>query len=265
MELPGVAPLIEELAAEVEPAEATAPVTEAEASPEPPEPAAEVERPATPPRGAETPVEAPIATSFIEETIVGSTPINGTTSAEDLRLTSDADFIDLGEWLRMGEPVKSTRMVISEAIPTGDEQADFEEMLRRFKQGVAENVDDEDFDSHYDLGVAFKEMGLVDEAIAEFQKALRGHTHRERAYEALGQCFVEKGQLQVAITLLTRAVETSGADDQHLVGVLYLLGYATESMGRGHDALSYYQRVFAVDIEFRDVANRVSALERVTT
>ena len=174
------------------------------------------------------------------------------------------EFIDLGDWLRAAEPVRSTRMVTTDVAPTGDEQADFDDMLRRFKQGVAENVDEEDFASHYDLGVAFKEMGLTDEAISEFQKSLRGDEHRVRSYEALGQCFVEKGQMQVAVTLLRRAVESTGADDQQLVGVLYLLGFANETMERHRDALGYYQRVFAVDIEFRDVAKRVAAMEHRT-
>ncbi len=177
---------------------------------------------------------------------------------------ADDDFVDLGSWLREDEPVRSTRMVTEDAPPTGDEQADFDEMLRRFKQGVAANVDEEDYASHYDLGVAYKEMGLVDEAIAEFQKSLRGDTHRVRSYEALGQCFVEKGQHQVAVTLLRRAAESTGADDQQLVGVLYLLGYASEVLARHADALGYYQRVFAVDIEFRDVAQRVAAMEHKT-
>ncbi len=173
----------------------------------------------------------------------------------------DDDFVDLGDWLRATEPEKTTRMVVEEARPSGDEQADFDDMLRRFKRGVAENVEEEDFASHYDLGVAYKEMGLTDEAIAQFQRALRGESHRIRSYEALGQCFVEKGQHAVASALLQRAVETSQVDDTQLVGVLYLLGYSMESMGRRSDAMRYYQRVFAVDIEFRDVAQRVAAME----
>ncbi|MGQ0646717.1 MAG: tetratricopeptide repeat protein [Gemmatimonadaceae bacterium] len=176
--------------------------------------------------------------------------------------STDDDFVDLGEWLRGTAPERSTRMVTTDVAPTGDEGADFAEMLRRFKQGVAANVEDEDFASHYDLGVAFKEMGLIDEAIAQFQKALRGPEHRVRSYEALGQCFVEKGQNEVAVALLQRAAETSGSDDQRLVGVLYLLGFACEAVGRQQDAVGYYQRVFAVDIEFRDVGRRLAALER---
>jgi tetratricopeptide (TPR) repeat protein len=152
-------------------------------------------------------------------------------------------------------------MVVGDAKPTGDEQADFEDLLRRFKQGVAANVEDEDFDSHYDLGVAFKEMGIIDDAIAQFQKALRSDTHRSRAYEALGQCFVEKGQYKVAATLLARAVETTRVDDRVLVGSLYLLGYALEQLQREREALVYYHRVFAVDVDFRDVASRIRSLE----
>lgn len=178
---------------------------------------------------------------------------------------SESDFIDLGEWLRRTEPVRSTRMQVEDPKPTGDEQADFEEMLRRFKRGVAENVEAEDYEAHYDLGVAYKEMGLIDEAIAEFQKALRGATHRVRSYEALGQCFVEKEQYPIAAALLRRATEVPGTDDQQLVGVLYLLGFATEHLGRPAEALPYYLRVFAVDIEFRDIAERVAALGNLTT
>jgi len=156
-------------------------------------------------------------------------------------------------------------MVAEEKPPTGDEQADFQEMLKRFKQGVAENVEEEDYESHYDLGVAYKEMGLMDEAVAEFQKALRGTAHRVRTYEALGQCFVEKDQYQVAASVLSRAIAIGEGDDHHLVGVLYLLGRATEALNKPSAALDYYQRVFAVDIEFRDVAERISEIERKAT
>jgi tetratricopeptide (TPR) repeat protein len=172
-----------------------------------------------------------------------------------------SDYVDLEDWLKEDDGPKSTRMVVEEKEPSGDEDADFADMLRKFKQGVAENVDEEDHESHYDLGVAYKEMGLVDEAIAEFQKALRGAHNRVRAYEALGQCFVERGQDQVATTILQRALGEPGVTDDQLIGVLYLLGGAAEALKHPADAVKYYQRVFAVDIKFRDVQKRMRALE----
>jgi tetratricopeptide (TPR) repeat protein len=173
------------------------------------------------------------------------------------------EFVNLSDWLAEDQAPKSTRMVVDEEAPTGDEEADFADMLRKFKQGVADNVDEEDFESHYDLGVAYKEMGLVDEAIAEFQKALRATTGRVRTYEALGQCFLEKQQFRVASTILGRALTEPGIADDQLVGVLYLLGYASEALHNPADALAYYQRVFAVDIQFRDVTDRLARLEKV--
>ena len=145
--------------------------------------------------------------------------------------------MNLGDWLRADDGPRTTRMVTEERAPSGDEQADFVEMLRKFKQGVAENVGHEDYDSHYDLGVAFKEMGLVDEAIAAFQKALRGPGNRTRVYEALGQCFLDKGQHAIASSVLQRAVGEPGGDDQQLVGVLYLLGRASEALHQKPEAL----------------------------
>jgi tetratricopeptide (TPR) repeat protein len=174
----------------------------------------------------------------------------------------DDDFVSLGDWLREDEGPKSTRMVVEEKEPTGDEQADFADMLKKFKQGISENVEEEDHESHYDLGVAYKEMGLVDEAIAEFQKALRGTQNKARTYEALGQCFLEKKQLPVATTILTRALSEPGIGDDQLVGVLYLLGYIHEAQSRPADAKGFYERVFAVDIQFRDVGDRLNAVDK---
>jgi tetratricopeptide (TPR) repeat protein len=171
------------------------------------------------------------------------------------------DFVSLGDWLREDEEPKSTRMVVDEQEPSGDEDADFQDMLRKFKQGVADNVEDEDHESHYDLGVAYKEMGLLDEAIAEFQKALRGSQRRVRTYEALGQCFLEKGQLPVARTILQRALAEPGAGDDQLVGVLYLMGYASEGLKKPAEAMAFYERVFAVDIQFRDIGERLNAVQ----
>src|SRR5207245_3650932 len=73
----------------------------------------------------------------------------------------DGDFIDLGSMLTDDEhleAVKDSRMTVADDEPTGDEAQDFQDIRARFKQGIDENIDEADFQSHYDLGVAFKEM-----------------------------------------------------------------------------------------------------------
>jgi len=170
------------------------------------------------------------------------------------------DFVDLGAMLLEDEGPKDTRMRVEEEEPTGDEDQDFQSMLQAFKKGIAANVGEDDFQSHYDLGVAYKEMGLLDEAIAEFQKSLRATEGRLMTSEALGMCFFEKGQFAVAETILRRGLEIQGASDADRIGLLYWQGRAQQEQGKVPDSLASYNRVFAVDINFRDVSQRVKAL-----
>jgi tetratricopeptide (TPR) repeat protein len=157
---------------------------------------------------------------------------------------------------------KDSRLRVQDEEPTGDEQRDFDDMLSQFKKGIAETIAVDDSQAHYDLGVAFKEMGLIDEAIGEFQKALRGADGRLRTSEALGTCFFEKGQYPVAATVLKRAIESDQAPDDDKVGLLYWLGRCEEEQGNVKEALTYFQRVFSVDIQFADVNDRVTALSK---
>jgi tetratricopeptide (TPR) repeat protein len=171
------------------------------------------------------------------------------------------EFVDLGALVLEDELApKDTRLRVQDEEPTGDEQRDFSEMLAQFKKGIEASLGAEDVQAHYDLGVAFKEMGLLDEAIAEFQKALRGSEGRLRTSEALGTCFFEKGQYHVAATVLRRAVESDPGGDEDKIGLLYWLGRCEEELGHPSEALGYYQRVFAVDIRFQDVGERVKTL-----
>lgn len=158
------------------------------------------------------------------------------------------------------ESPRDTRMKVDYEEPTGDEQRDFNEMLDAFKRGIEQNLGTEDYQAHYDLGVAFKEMGLLDEAIAEFQKALRSPEGRLRTSEALGICFYDKRQFAVAEAVLRRAVDgLEGADDEK-IGLIYWLGRAAEEQGKDRDALASYQRALAVDIRFMDLATRIQRL-----
>ena len=175
----------------------------------------------------------------------------------------ESEFVDLGAMILDDEmPVRDTRMKVADEEPTGDEEKDFHDMLSRFKQGIDENIDEADFQSHYDLGVAFKEMGLLDEAISEFQKSLRAPEGKLKTSEALGACFFEKGALVVAESILRRGLDLPAGGDQERVGVLYWLGRALEGQGKKVDARELYGRVFAVDIRFMDVGERVKALAK---
>src|SRR5436189_213792 len=193
----------------------------------------------------------------------------GKTAGRDAKMTvrdeavEAGDFVDLSAMILEEDlPVRDTRMKVADEEPTGDEERDFQEMLARFKQGIDENIDEGDFQSHYDLGVAFKEMGLLDEAIAELQKALRSPDGKLKSSEALGVCFIDKGAYVVAESILRRALDLPASSDQERLGILYWLGRALEELGKRVEARELYGRVFAVDIRFRDVGERSKALAK---
>jgi tetratricopeptide (TPR) repeat protein len=103
-------------------------------------------------------------------------------------------------------------------------------------------------------------MGLLDEAIAEFQKALRSPEGRLRTSEALGVAFYDKGQFAIAEAILKRAVESLGASDDEQIGLIYWLARAQEAQGKAAAAVSTYERALAVDIGFQDVTTRMAKL-----
>ena len=129
------------------------------------------------------------------------------------RAAASADaFVDLGSMILDESGPRGTPACASTGRdPKGqDEQKEFQEILEQFKRGHRAEPRLEDYQAHYDLGIAFKEMGLLDEAIAEFQKALRSPEGRLRTSEALGICFFDKGQFAIAETVLRRAVRRRG-------------------------------------------------------
>jgi tetratricopeptide (TPR) repeat protein len=170
------------------------------------------------------------------------------------------EFVDLGALILGEEQPRDTRMRSGRLTQTQDEDQAFQEALADFKRGIEANLDAEDFQAHYDLGIAFKEMGLVDEAIAEFQKALRSSEGRLRTSEQLGIAFFEQGQYGIAEAVLRRAVNGLPGSEDEKIGLLYWLGRALESQGRGREALPLYEQALAVDIRFLDVRERAKRL-----
>lgn len=168
-------------------------------------------------------------------------------------------YVDLGA-LIFDPSEDDTRFQVDAEQPSGDEDRDFAEILQLFRQQVSERIDPEDAASHYDLGLAFKEMGLLDDAVAQLQIALRGGANPLATLEVLGECFLEKGEHSLAMRVLGRAADLRGASDLDLVGVHYLLGRCGELLDRPADAVAAYERVVAVDIGFRDATRRLEAL-----
>lgn len=169
-------------------------------------------------------------------------------------------YVDLAALVQDALPEATTRFVVAEEEPSGDEDKDFADILSQFKAKVSEHMPVDDPGAHYDLGLAYKEMGLVDEAIAEFQTALRGGQEQLHVYEELGQCFMLKGQYNIAVKVLTRAGQLHTADPLDQIGVYYHLARAFEELGQRQEAKEALERVIGLDVTFRDAAKRLERL-----
>jgi tetratricopeptide (TPR) repeat protein/DNA-binding protein H-NS len=146
---------------------------------------------------------------------------------------------------------------------------DLAEMFGELKQDLESDVAaaDDDPETHYNLGIAFREMGLLDEAIGELQKACqcfdRGHIFPQimQAYTWLAQCFLEKGVPEAAVRWYEKALNVSGIDGDTRVALSYELASAYETAGDKPAALKHFMDVYGANIDYRDVAERIKALK----
>jgi tetratricopeptide (TPR) repeat protein len=173
---------------------------------------------------------------------------------------ADTGYIDLGAMILGGGDPKSTRFKVAYEEPSGDEDADFAKMLSQFKEKVSENIEAGDVRAHYDLGTAYKEMGLLEEAVGAFQSALRASADHLPTYELMGQTFMEMGEPEAAVKTLQRALLVKPGVEDEFVGIYYYLARAHESLGQKESALEFYDRVFSLDINFADVTERLRGL-----
>ena len=149
------------------------------------------------------------------------------------------------------------------------ESAPLKEVFEEFRAELGEmGAEDEDLETHYNLGIAFREMGLLEEAIGEFQKVAKAND-RGKAFRYAMQCctllglaFMEKGQPSIAAIWYERALLTPGIDSESKLALRYDLGVAQESAGDLDTALKSFSQVYAVNIDYRDVAERISALQK---
>lgn len=149
------------------------------------------------------------------------------------------------------------------------EHSPLKEVFDDFRAELGEmGAEDEDLETHYNLGTAFREMGLLDEAISEFQKVAKA-TERGKPFRYVMQCctllglaFMEKGQPGIAAIWYERALLTPGIEPESILALRYDLGVAQESAGEPEAALKSFSQVYAMNIDYRDVADRIAALQK---
>lgn len=154
-------------------------------------------------------------------------------------------------------------------IISDSETAQFN-LLDEFKNdlgfGEAENPDEGDYDTHYQLGIAYKEMGLTEDSIRELQDAIKfvkpddGTRKFFLCSTLLGHCFMEKQMPNLALMWFLRGLESKNLNEDELQGLRYEIANAYEAGGDKQKALEYFEGIYAHSVDYRDVGKRISAL-----
>ncbi len=137
-----------------------------------------------------------------------------------------------------------------------------EDVLISGQPELQPETDTKDLETHYHLGIAYKEMELIDHAIAEFQTASADMERRFDCLVMLGICFMEKEEYDKAIHCFNDASGVKELSKEEMLRLRYRLGLAYESNGMNQEALKAYHQIIDLDSNYLDVRNRIERLKR---
>ena len=156
------------------------------------------------------------------------------------------------------QPAVAQEEPAEEGTDLGDQA--LTDLFKEFQKGVDKQLGKEDYETRYNLGIAYKEMGLVDEAVAEFQLAAKDETRLLECASMLGICFTEKGMPKLAVKWFEKGLQAQGRTEEEYLGLRYDLGDALEMAGELERALETFKEVYGQDASFRDVAEKIRKL-----
>jgi len=159
-----------------------------------------------------------------------------------------------------------------EAVPelSAESLNELAEVFQEFRNELGEMNEDEeeDLETHYNLGIAYREMGLLDEAIGEFQKVAKA-VQKGRPFPYAMNCatllalsFMDKSEPKIAALWYQRALEVPRLDQEAVLALRYDLGVAFDMAGEADRALDSFRQVYAMNIDYRDVADRIATLQK---
>lgn len=140
-------------------------------------------------------------------------------------------------------------------------EVDVDQVFAKFKEGVRAQVSESDSATHYDLGVAYKEMGLSNDAIAEFELAAQDPARECMCWAMVGMIQLELGQVQKSIDAYLRGLQAAQKTVDQEMSLYYDLGVAHELKQAPQEALYYFQKIARRDPGYRDVRHRIAALD----
>ncbi len=142
-----------------------------------------------------------------------------------------------------------------------DDQYSFEDVFDEFKRGVEKQFGKEDYDTHYNLGIAYREMGLFEDAITEFLISAGDRKKRLDSIIMLGVTHRDIEEHDKSVDYFTEALDTPGIKGDERLGILYELALSHELVGQSDEAVPLYEQIYSQAPAFRDVADKIKSIQ----
>jgi tetratricopeptide (TPR) repeat protein len=192
----------------------------------------------------------------VTEAVITAAPVESTQTTEPAQAAASS-----------GPPMPHAAGAVA---PDGGIDPGLAAIFDEFREAVEDSSQEDgaDFETHYNLGLAYREMGLLDQAVEEFQSAVNltapgdGTPRYLQCCNLLGHCFVEKGMPRPAATWFKKGLTTPGHTEDEYQAMRYELAAAYEQMGDTERAIEIFSEVYAIDVSYRGVADRLRELQK---
>ena len=158
-------------------------------------------------------------------------------------------------------PFSPAELTGEEKTVDEDKKETLQQILLGIKETISKQVGEEDYETRYNLGIAYKEMKLIDEAIAEFNTSLKSPRRRLQSCTMLGICFMEKGDYAKAVEWFEKGLECVDTDEQK-EGLIFYLSQGYEQLGNKEEALEKYHLLYKMNKHFPGLGKKIKELEK---
>jgi tetratricopeptide (TPR) repeat protein len=163
------------------------------------------------------------------------------------------------------QPEKAAKEKLEVTIPSSEAENDIMGVFNKFKEGIDRKLGEKDYESHYNLGIAYKEMGLLDDAIKSFQIAAKDPKRTIQTSSMLGLCYKDKKLYKNAIESFKNAISHMSPKDKDILNVKLDLASAYEKNHEYENALKLYAEIHAKDPNFKDIKQRIENIKSIVS
>ncbi|MRR06232.1 MAG: tetratricopeptide repeat protein [Deltaproteobacteria bacterium] len=178
-------------------------------------------------------------------------------------LSSDDELLSLTEVVSDSAPMTAFETSVFSPTDSNAAQEDSispADIFARFTAVPKDDYQQDEAETHYNLGIAYMEMGLHGEAINEFRISANDPDRKLDSLTLQGICFRDRGNHAEAEEVLTALLSLEGLVSDRILALRYELGLLYEAAGRNDEALQAFREIFANNPGFRDTMKKIALL-----